>query len=972
MKRNFIALAIIALFANSAWAAYDATYEVKSSTTDIVNITTAGNYLIQGDFTQAANTYINVAENLGTVNLTINSVKIYPGSSIEKEALLINAGTHVNLTVEGTNHLQGKSSHCGITVLGSLTINAAGSTDKVDSLYTQGSNAPGIGGLGGQSIGDITINSGTVVCRGTTDAAGLGIGQGGGTLHNIIINGGKVTCWGTDSNNGSGIGCGSAGSFNKIEINGGMVTATGRNSGCGIGATSGTNGDSIVINGGTVTATGGGSYNGIGGSSTFTGKIIITGGSVNATCSAPPVNAADTELAVIEGTLDGVSTATAITSGTVSGTSYNVVLGTDYHINDVYTDASGKVWFWLPTAPSDVEVILNTSILNPANAMNITTAGNYTVKSDGTQTSNQIVIAGGLGDVMLTLQDVNICCTGELSAMIIGAGSNVTLYLKGDNRLYGKTSKSGIETSGNLIFNNGSLICEGAGTAAGISGSGKVTINGGTFAIKGTPSIATATIEINGGSIKTMNAEGTVSTLTGVKNASSQDVALFACTFTGVSKATLIKNGSITGTGYSIKLKNDYGITDVYTDAAGNLWFYLPAPIAADATASFNTMETIDLATVSENLVISEAGTYLLQGNSTRWAYQVIVNENIDGEVNIILDNVDIKPTTSGCAVIINSGSEVNFTLQGNNTLQGRGDKAAAIQVIGNVTFDGEGTLTAKCGGNYAAGIGGINDSGNTVGNITINGGTITATGGACGAGIGGAQNVNAGDIVVNGGFVTATGGNYSAGIGGAYISQCNSVTINGGTVITKGEGEYALGGSPSKSNCPVTINGGSIKTLKSDGTVISASHPVPVNTAGTALTLFQCSLSGVSEATAITSGSIGSIVLGTDYGINDVITEADGSLYFYLPTQEEGVSVKLNTGVTTTNETKVSTATVFVRNNNIVISNMHNKQMIISDMAGHILINQVLTDDYATFVLPQGMYLLKIAGENTYKIAVR
>ena len=72
-------------------------------------------------------------------------------------------------------------------------------------------------------------------------------------------------------------------------------------------------------------------------------------------------------------------------------------------------------------------------------------------------------------------------------------------------------------------------------------------------------------------------------------------------------------------------------------------------------------------------------------------------------------------------------------------------------------------------GGYDAAGIGSRGTPGDysETANITIQGGTIIATGGSSGAGIGGGDNRNGSNITISGGIVTATGGDTGAGIGG-------------------------------------------------------------------------------------------------------------------------------------------------------------------------------------------------------------
>ena len=117
--------------------------------------------------------------------------------------------------------------------------------------------------------------------------------------------------------------------------------------------------------------------------------------------------------------------------------------------------------------------------------------------------------------------------------------------------------------------------------------------------------------------------------------------------------------------------------------------------------------------------------------------------------------------------------------------------------------------------------------------NITINGGTVTATGGDRGAGIGGGSgsvSIGSGgggygsgkDITINGGTVIAAGGKEAAGIGGGDSGSSENITITGGTVTATG-GIYGagIGGGVNASGSNVTVSGAAQVTAtagKSDG----------------------------------------------------------------------------------------------------------------------------------------------------------
>ncbi|MCL2023593.1 MAG: leucine-rich repeat protein, partial [Oscillospiraceae bacterium] len=125
------------------------------------------------------------------------------------------------------------------------------------------------------------------------------------------------------------------------------------------------------------------------------------------------------------------------------------------------------------------------------------------------------------------------------------------------------------------------------------------------------------------------------------------------------------------------------------------------------------------------------------------------------------------------------------------------------LEVVNNA--DDVGTLGAGAAINTTNGI------------LVINGGTIIATGGGRGAGIGGGWFAAGGTISITGRTVTATGGMYAAGIGDGsdyypWAGDANNITISGGTVTaTAGSGTdaRAIGASNNSSDSAVTINGG-------------------------------------------------------------------------------------------------------------------------------------------------------------------
>jgi len=98
---------------------------------------------------------------------------------------------------------------------------------------------------------------------------------------------------------------------------------------------------------------------------------------------------------------------------------------------------------------------------------------------------------------------------------------------------------------------------------------------------------------------------------------------------------------------------------------------------------------------------------------------------------------------------------------------------------------------------------------------VTISGGTVTATGGDGGAGIGGGDAGNGGTVTISGGKVTAIGGSRGAGIGGGSNGEGGTVLISGGEVRAEGRSSAAgIGGGRSGDGGKVTISGGVVEAI--------------------------------------------------------------------------------------------------------------------------------------------------------------
>ena len=237
--------------------------------------------------------------------------------------------------------------------------------------------------------------------------------------------------------------------------------------------------------------------------------------------------------------------------------------------------------------------------------------------------------------------------------------------------------------------------------------------------------------------------------------------------------------------------------------------------------------------------------------SSTASSNTVTIDADEGKTVNVTLDNVTINvdegyehgydPNAYKTAVSVTGSGNTNIELNGNNTLtsgyghagleHNKTDDSGTLTIQDEKNDDGSakgsasdttGSLTAT-GGYHGAGIGG---SDGHDGQATITGGEITATGGYGAAGIGGGTgDTDAvggdGDVTISGGTITATG-DYGAGIGGGRYGN-GTVIITGGDITAKATGDYGAGigggqGAKPKPNDPliggngtVTISGGTI-----------------------------------------------------------------------------------------------------------------------------------------------------------------
>ncbi len=235
---------------------------------------------------------------------------------------------------------------------------------------------------------------------------------------------------------------------------------------------------------------------------------------------------------------------------------------------------------------------------------------------------------------------------------------------------------------------------------------------------------------------------------------------------------------------------------DIYGDS-------LSDSIAVEQYLSDNVIDVSNSSVTSgdnwrlENGVFYVSGDATLTGSSS--GNRVVIGGGTSARPHLVtIQNLTIS-SQSGSPIQLGSGAHVILVLSDNNSLSGNGIYAGLSTTGANLTIRagrGSASLTATAwdgaaiggnGGNRGAQsgrlAGGRGDDGSSGGNITIEGGNITATS-TYGAGIGGgkAGNGGYGDTVYAGG----NGGNGGAGA---------NLSIHGGVITARSTHSAAIGG---------------------------------------------------------------------------------------------------------------------------------------------------------------------------------
>lgn len=217
--------------------------------------------------------------------------------------------------------------------------------------------------------------------------------------------------------------------------------------------------------------------------------------------------------------------------------------------------------------------------------------------------------------------------------------------------------------------------------------------------------------------------------------------------------------------------------------------------------------EEYDLAAGSITVTANEGGQYVTQENG-------VTDHQETTSTVITQSNSNETSTTNTVTITAGENAAADVTLQDVNIdTSSTGEAAVEIKGNGDVTIELDGNNTVQSGQNHA-GVekNTIEDSGK--GNLTItdeNGtaGSLKATGGENGAGIGGGYESSTSKITVSGGEVTAVGGDApmvesgsdglvpgaggGSGIGGGAYGTGDNITVEKDAVVTaEGKGNAA------------------------------------------------------------------------------------------------------------------------------------------------------------------------------------
>ena len=240
-----------------------------------------------------------------------------------------------------------------------------------------------------------------------------------------------------------------------------------------------------------------------------------------------------------------------------------------------------------------------------------------------------------------------------------------------------------------------------------------------------------------------------------------------------------------------------------------------------DITVKAGETEGTNKVSQGANQEVEDTDTIITNREDTASSHTVTIEaKDKDDKVEVTLKDVNIDTSSRNKAAVSVTGSgNTTIKLDGDNHLTG--GNGIYSNSSGSLTISGDenDSLTAQ-GGDSRNGIYSVS------GDVTISGGTVTATGGNSTGSYGsGGDGIHSGSLTISGGTVTATGGGStgSNGLGGRGIySVSGGVTISGGSTVTANGGNGSDGGSGISSSSGVTVSDGTVTANGGNGGNVS------------------------------------------------------------------------------------------------------------------------------------------------------
>ena len=254
-------------------------------------------------------------------------------------------------------------------------------------------------------------------------------------------------------------------------------------------------------------------------------------------------------------------------------------------------------------------------------------------------------------------------------------------------------------------------------------------------------------------------------------------------------------------------------LTTLAAPAFAEIWHIENGDITISAGESGNNV------TQNNNTTYGDTNTIITnQNKDTASSHTVTIKTNDKNDtVEVTLKDVNIDTSSrNNAAVSVTGSGNTTIKLDGDNHLAG--GNGIYSNSSGSLTISGDenDSLTAQ-GGDSRNGIYSVS------GDVTISGGTVTATGGNSTGSYGsGGDGIHSGSLTISGGTVTATGGDStgSNGLGGRGIcSDSGGITISGGSTVTANGGNGSSGRDGISSSSGVTVSDGTVTATGGNST---------------------------------------------------------------------------------------------------------------------------------------------------------